>query len=167
MVWGVSRQGGGMAHTGAGDRHVAGGGSGLGVGAVGGAGLQGSGMNLPRACCALPCGQRTPGFTGRAMPGWLGRVGARPLFTWPRSPWENSHTQEGLGGLRPRPPSRPSRGRHVGFCSRACFSQAAAERPGTGGEPSAGASQSIGLILIALIFWNLGAQYVSAVVSFY
>ena len=89
-----------MAHTGAGDRHVAGGGSGLGVGAVGGAGLQGSGMNLPRACCALPCGQRTPGFTCRAVRTWLGRVGTRPLFTWPGSPWENGYVESFNGKLR-------------------------------------------------------------------
>ena len=49
------------------------------------------------------------------------------------------------GGPRPRPSSRPSRGRNVGSCSLACSSQATDARPGTGGEPSTGARQSSGL----------------------
>ena len=44
--------------------------------------------------------------TGPCGPG-LGRVGVRPLFTWPGSPWENGYAEEGFNGkLRDEPPGR-------------------------------------------------------------
>ena len=44
--------------------------------------------------------------TGPCRPG-LGRVGVRPLFTWPGSPWENGYAEEGFNGkLRDEPPGR-------------------------------------------------------------
>ena len=41
-----------------------------------------------------------PEFTNRAVRTWLGRVGTRPLFTWPGSPWENGYVESFNGKLR-------------------------------------------------------------------
>ena len=46
-------------------------------------------------------------FTNRAVRSWLGRVGTRPLFTWPGSPWENGYTGEGFNGKLRDEPHRP------------------------------------------------------------
>ena len=41
-----------------------------------------------------------PEFTNRAVRSWLGRVGSRPLFIEPGSPWENGYVESFNGKLR-------------------------------------------------------------------
>jgi transposase InsO family protein len=41
-----------------------------------------------------------PEFTARAVREWLGRIGVRPLFIEPGSPWENGYVESFIGKLR-------------------------------------------------------------------
>ena len=56
-----------------------------------------------------------PEFTAKAIRGWLNRLGVRPLFIEPGSPWENGYCESFNGKLRDELLNREIF--DTGFCS--------------------------------------------------